>query len=458
MFRKILIFFVVAVFLTVPLYAQEEGEIPGILQEMETVEEEAFVEPVVIAEPEALEEEGLVSLDFRDAEIQNVLRILSLKSGVNIVTGPEVTGLVTIQLKDVPWKMALEVILETYGYGYQHKGEIITVTTIENLKKRREDAQLLADQEPLVTKTVILNYAKDATIVASIEKMKTSRGSVNYDDRTNALIILDIDSNVDLMGELIEQMDVPTPQVLIEAKIVETTIADDETLGVDWLALVSAEGSARPMTWPFTTSSDNKYLPDNIPATTAGFSYGTLNFSQVSAVFQMLRMRVDTNIVSNPRIVTLDNQEAVIDVGSEYPYPLKFFNDETGTWQLSDWEYKKIGVVLKVTPHVNNSGLITLDLNPKVTEILGFREDVESGSEAPELSNEEAKTQVMIKDGDTLVSAGLIKDKVIDTEKKVPFLGSIPFLGRAFRKTEKNITKTDLLIFVTPHIVTPDSQ
>ncbi len=457
MMKKICVIFVSAMLIASPVCAQEAMERSGV--ESPLIEQPRVGQAVeeIFDEGGAGEQEGEVSLDFRDADIQNVLRILALKSGVNIVTGPEVTGLVTIQLKDVPWKRALEVILETYGYGYQQKGEIISVTTIENLKKRREDAQLLAEQEQLVTKTFVLNYATASVVIASIEKMKTDRGSINYDDRTNALIVRDIESNVELIEGVIAQLDLPTPQVLIEAKIIETKISDDESLGVDWVAMVSASGSGRPMTWPFTTSSSNKYLPDDIPATTSGFTYGTLNFSQVSAVFELLRTRVDTNIVSNPRIVTLDNQEATIDVGSEYPYPLKFFNDETGTWQLSDWEYKKIGVVLKVTPHVNNAGLITLDVNPKVTEILGFRSDAESGSEAPELSNEEAKTKVMIRDGDTLVIAGLIKDKVIDTEHKIPFLGSVPFLGRLFRKTEKEVSKTDLLIFITPHIVTPES-
>src|SRR3989338_4681506 len=182
--------------------------------EMETVA------PVEQPTEAAYESSGLISLDFREADIQNVLRILAYKSGVNIVTGPEVTGLVTIQLKDVPWEQALMVILETYGYGYDRRGNIITVTTIENLKKRREDASVLAEQTPLVTQTFPVSYGKAADIITSLQKMKTDRGSINFDERTNTIIVQDIPEQAKLIGEVIAKLDRTTPQVLIEAKIV----------------------------------------------------------------------------------------------------------------------------------------------------------------------------------------------------------------------------------------------
>ncbi len=403
----------------------------------------------------SLSKEGNVSLDFREADIRNVLRILAYKSGVNIVAGPEVVGLVTIQLNDVPWVQALDVILSTYGYGYDRKGNIITVTTIENLKKRREDAQLLADQEPLSTKTYLLNYAKASEAVASIEKIKSPRGTVNFDERTNSLILRDIPGNLELIDDVINTLDKTTPQVLIEAKIIETDLNSDENLGIDWVVEATASGSARPTTYPFTTvSTATKYTPDPIPATEDGFSYGTLNFSQLQAVLELLRTRTDTNILSNPRIVTLDNKKASIVVGSQYPIPTYTYNEEQARLQVSGWEYMDIGVIFDVTPHVNNAGVVTLEIEPKVTDILDFV-TVENTS-LPRLSNESATTQVLIKDGQTLVIAGLIKDKTTDIKKRVPILGDIPILGLAFQKSEKNITKTDLLIFLTPHIITPD--
>jgi len=406
----------------------------------------------------SITEEGNVSLDFREADIRNVIRVLALKSGINIVMSPEVTGVVTIQLKDVPWKKALEIILQTYGYAYEQEDNIIFVTTIESLKKQREEARLLEEQEPLLTETFSLSFAEVADVIGSVEKMISDRGSININARTNMLIVTDVKDRIAQIDKVVQALDETTPQVLIEAKIVETVLDDDENLGVDWTMKVGVSGSARPHVWPFTTSSDNKYLPDDIPATESGFSYGTLNLSELSAVMELLKNRLDTNILSSPRIVTLDNEKASIDVGVEYPFPQKFFNEDTGTWQLSSWDYKKIGIILEVTPHVNNDQLVTLDIHPKITEIQGLITDSESGSTAPQLSNEETQTRVMIRNNETLVIAGLIKDKVTDRKKKVPFLGDIPLFGLLFQKTTKTVDKTDLIVFITPSIVTPNTS
>lgn len=401
---------------------------------------------------------GEVSLDFRDADIKNVLKILAFKSGMNIVASPEVVGMVTIQLKDVPWKQALDVILKTYGYASEQKGNIIVVTTIEDMKKRREDALLLAEQEPLETEIFMLNFGRASEIVESLEKMKSERGSVNFDERTNTLIVTDTETKIVMMSKIIKGLDATTPQVLIESKIVETVLDDTEHLGIEWTTQASLTGSSISHTFPFAPPViDNKYISDTITTTDSIITNGTLSLSNLQAVFKMLAERTDTNILSNPRIVTLDNHEARIDVGTEHPYPLKFFNDETGSWQLSGWEYKKIGIVLKVTPHVSQAaGIITLDVEPSITDNLGDVTDAASGSAVPKLSIEQASTKVMVKDGETLVIGGLVKDKAVDVKKKVPFLGDIPLLGKLFTKTSKEVDKTDLLIFITPTIITPE--
>ena len=399
--------------------------------------------------------QGNVTLGFREADIRNVLRILAYKSGVNIVPSPEVTGLVTIQLTDVPWEQALGVILETYGYGYDRKGNIIVVTTIENLKKRREDTQLLAEQEPLTTKTFILNFAKAAEVVTSIDKMKTPRGSVNFDTRTNAIIVRDTKTNMDLIGEIVPTLDATTPQVLIEAKIIETTLSNTENLGIDWVAKATLTGPKRPTIFPWSDET-SKHIPDQIPAAAASeFTYGTINLTQVQAILELLRSRSDTNILSNPRIVTVDNQKASIIVGTQYPIPTYTYNEQQAKLQVSGWDYKDIGIIFDVTPHVNNAGLVTLDIQPKITAILDFV-TVEN-TQLPRLSTESASTRVMVKDGDTLVIAGLIKSQDTNTKKKLPILGDIPIAGLIFQKSEKTKSKTDLLIFMTPHIITPDN-
>lgn len=420
------------------------------------VSAEAGLETPAPAEIQA-SPDGMVSLDFQDADIHNVLKVLAYKSGVNIVTGPEVNGVVTIQLKNVPWQKALEVILSTYGYGYEQKGNIITISSVENLKKRREDEKLLQDQEPLITKTFSLNFAKAADVVDSIAKIKSARGSVNFDQRTNTLIVRDVKAGVELMEGVVKTLDEVTPQVLIEARVVETSLDDSERLGIDWTMQGSIALAKRPTALPFTTHQETNQFPGPFPDPTATtFTYGTVDFSQLQAIFQMLKTRGETNILSNPKIVTLDNQTAKIVVGSQYPIPQYTYNTEQAKLQISGWEYKDIGVIFEVTPHVNNPGLITLDLHPVITSISGSA-TVENTT-LPQLSVEEANTKVMIENGQTLVIAGLIKDQTDITNKKVPFLGDIPVLGGLFKHKVTTKTKVELLIFLTPHIVTVKQQ
>ncbi len=422
------------------IYAQEvgveSGEASGDIQEKDL----------------AMTDEGMVSLDFRDADIKVVLKGLALKSGVNIVTSPEVSGTVTIKLKDVPWKEALDVILQTYGYASEQKGNIITVTTVEDLKLRRENKMLLAEQERLITRTFQLNFCKAADIIDSITSMKSERGRVNFDERTNMIIITDIEESINLIASVIKKLDKTTPQVLIEAKIIETNLNDTDNLGIEWSTKVSMSGSSRDISWPFKTGNTDNRFAGAVTAPTE-FAYGTLDFSQVSAVLEMLKARTDTNVLSNPRVVTLDNQTATIDIGTKYPIPGFQFNQDTGTLQTQSIDYKDIGILFRVTPHVSNAGYVTLDLEPEVSEISGTISF--EGVDVPLIYSKNAKTRVMVEDGNTLVIAGLIQSKDTDTVKKVPFLGDIPVLGYAFRKKEQLTEKTDLIIFVTPHIVTP---
>jgi general secretion pathway protein D len=279
----------------------------------------------------------------------------------------------------------------------------------------------------------------------------------------------DVESNLALFREVIKKLDSVTPQVLIEAKIIETTLNKSENLGIDWTLQAGVSGASRKTTFPFTRKgSEHEFLPladPNSTSTTGGattttspttITYGTLDFTTMSAVLQMLKTRADTNVISNPRIVTLDNQPAKIVVGSQYPVPQYIYNQENNALQVSGWNYLDIGVQFNVTPHVNNAQFVTVDIEPTVTDILGYV-TVQS-TQMPQLSTETAKTSVMIKDGDTLVIAGLIKDKKVDTRKKVPFLGDIPILGWAFQKKEYSSVKTEMLIFLTPHIITPSVE
>jgi type IV pilus assembly protein PilQ len=403
--------------------------------------------------------------DFRDADIRNVLKMIAYKSGANIIAGPEVVGLVNIQLQGVTWQKALEVIASTYGYGIEESDSVIMVTTLDNLKKRREDAKLLYDQEPLRTETIPLSFAKAEDIKGSLDKMKTERGSINFDKRTNSIIVSDVASSLVRIREMIrDYLDTPTPQVLIEAKIIETTLGKNDTLGIDWGLSASINGTQQATTFPLNNDYEWRFFPKGgvtaaAPSSPAALVYGTINFAGLSATLDMLKQRSNTNILSNPRIVTLDNQPARVQVGQQYPMPEYTTNQQTGVLQVSGWSYMDIGIIFMVTPHVNNAQMVTLDIEPKITQILSTLPTTASVSASmPVLSNEGVKTSVMIRNGDTLVIAGLIKDSVQKTVKRVPVLGYIPVLGWFFQHAVDTHTKTDLMILLTPHIITPSVE
>lgn len=382
-----------------------------------------------------------VTLDFKDADIKSVLKIISYKSGVNIVATPEVMGTVTIRLENVPWEQALDTIVRTYGFAYEWiSSKVIMVSTLEKLAEQRKVQEEAAAKEPLDTQTFVLNFTKAEDVKIAVEKLVSERGKITLEPRTNTLIIMDTKSNLIKIGQIIKGLDKITPQVMIEAKIIETTLGDLEKLGIDWTMKVTAKGAKRPTTFPFKrwdSGGDMYPVPEyeasfddegretvtsafpkrggimfpadhwslgSFPMAGAGeFLFGTLDFSQFQAVLEILNSRTDTNIISNPRITTLNNQEAKIIVGTIVPIPLYEYSTDTGTRIISGYENQKIGVQLVVTPNINEQKYITLDVVPSVDEITGW---TGPDNERPIISTRSATTKVMIKDGQTLVIGG----------------------------------------------------
>ncbi len=409
---------------------------------------------------------GNVTLDFKDADITNVLRILSYKSGVNIVAGKDVSGPITIRLTDVPWEKALNVILRTYGYTYEREENIIRVTTTENLER-----------EELATEVFPLNYADAANVPAAIEEMLSDRGSVKFDQRANLIIVTDIPTNIYKIKQVIEKLDMRTKQVNIEAKIIETTLDKDDKLGVNWTMQATATGAARPTTAPFHRGITGGHLyPDADTSAEAGddagafpsggktafplalpsnFTFGTLSFTSFQAVLEMLKSRADTKIISNPRVTTLDNKEAKITVATTYNIPTYERNDSTGNYEITGYDEKELGVILSVTPQINPEGYIVVKIEPEVSAFSTWDTFTTSGGtiQAPRFTTRKASTQVMVKNGETIVIGGLIKEQVTDRVYKVPILGDIPILSLLFKKKEKEVDTTDLLFFITVNIV-----
>lgn len=443
-----------------------------------------------------------ITLDFKDAEIQSVLRIISYKSGVNIVTTPDIIGNVTIRLVDVPWEQALETITKTCGFGFERLSDkIIMVSTLERLAQQRKSLQEAAAIEPLDTQSFVLNFSKAEDVKNSVEKLISPKGKITVESRSNTIIITDIKSNLKLVGDIIKSVDKATPQVMIEARIIETTLGTAEKLGINWTTQVTAAGAKRPTTIPFKRSSDANMFPDvkrqesysYEPATTTSaakevisvtsdfplipglpttfaefrnlgygsfpmsaasdFSFGTLDFSGFKAVLEVLSSRSDTKILSNPRITTLNNQEAKMLVGTIVPIPIYAYSKESGTQTITGYESLEIGIKLIVTPNINERNYITLSIKPSVDEITAW---TGPNNERPIVSTRSAETKVMIRDGQTLAMGGLISEKKIKSRRGIPILKDIPIICFLFSKKEDTIDRTELLIFITPRIVKDD--
>ena len=433
--------------------------------------EDQAVETVKAGESQAMETSpGNVTMDFKDADINNVLRILSYKSGMNIVSGKDVTGLVTIRLNDVPWEKALDVILRTYGYTYERESNIIRVTSSANL-----------ENEELITEVFPLNYADAKNVPDAIREVLSSRGKVKFDERSNVVIVTDISTNIYKIKQVIERLDMRTWQVNIEAKIIETTLDKDDKLGINWTSQVTASMASRPTTFPFSrkdaggeyfpvgeaaasgTTTVGKMQPGSLTsfpmAVPGNFAFGTIDFTAFKAVLEVLKTRTDTKIISNPKITTLNNQEATIHVGTSIYVPEYEESASTGSPVFKDMKKTELetGIKLRVTPHVNSKQEIVVDVVPEVST-LGEKTALATNSTgdtvyAWPVSIRTAKAQVMVKDGETIVIGGLIKETETDTVVKVPILGDIPILSLLFKKKEKGRESTDLLFFITVNLV-----
>jgi len=430
---------------------------------------------------------GNVTVNFKGADIRTVLSYISEVAGVDVIAAPDVKGVIDLRLTDKPWKVALDIIVRNYGFAYERNGDIIRVVTLDKLK-----------QEEAVTQAFPLNYGKAKEIVGSVEDMVGDRGNVLYDERTNMVLVTDIPTNVYNIGQIIQRLDRETDQVLIEARVLETVLDDDERMGIDWNIKITASGAKRPITFPFDYYDvDNDHLKKYSPLDQTGtdqtitgvggvsasnttaafpsvatgstafpyvdiaqssfknsFTFGTLDFSQFKAVLEMIKRRADTNIVSNPRIATMNNSPAYIIVGQTINMPKYERNSNTGKMEVSGYDAKDLGIKLKVTPHINEKSEITVDISPEISDFLRYDTlDASSGIVAPVFSSRQANTKVMIKDQDTIFIGGMIKENIIDVKKPIPFLGDllgdVPYLGLLVSKKEKVKQKTELIFFIT---------
>jgi type IV pilus assembly protein PilQ len=494
--HRLLISSTIVAFLSLnAIAADEKSAVDVNLPAAEVPTVKAPVSEETVKEAPAEIQPGNVTVNFKGADIRTVLSYISEVAGVDVVAAPDVKGVIDLKLTDKPWKVALDIIVRNYGFAYERNGDIIRVVTLDKLK-----------QEEAVTQAFSLNYGKAKEIVGAVEDMVGDTGSVLYDDRTNMVLVTDIPTNVYKIGQIVQRLDRETDQVLVEARVLETVLSDDERMGIDWNIKIAATGAKRPITFPFDYyHMDSIYLDKFAPlvqvgtgsttSTTSGaggvttvskyppgadgagsrskafpfvdytqdmfknsFTFGTLDFSQFRAVLEMIKKRADTNIVSNPRVATLNNNPAYIIVGQTINMPKYERNSTTGKMEVSGYEAKDLGIKLKVTPHINEKGEITVDIAPEISDFLRYDTlDASSGIVAPVFSTRQANTKVMIRDQDTIFIGGMIKENIVDVKKPVPFigdlLGDVPFLGLLVSKKEKVKQKTELIFFITVKLI-----
>lgn len=446
--------------------------------------------------------EGNVTLDFKEADIQNVLRVLSYKSGVNIVASKEVQGTVTMRLVDVPWEQALAVILRTYGFAYEREGNIITVSTVDGLKELREKQKELSEIEPVTTRVFTLQFIDAVDAKKLLEAQLSSQGKISVLEvtgqkgwefgavkagateeeegkarrlrevaRSRALVVTDTPTYLDRIAKVLKEIDIKPNQILIEARIMEVNRDVLKDLGVEFETNPTSTGAPGSVnvgaghregritsshyTLGVTPSVFGSKATGLTPANTGlQVLYRRLFGKQFEILISALEEDVRTNTLSAPRILTLSGQEAVILVGTKFPIVDSQVSGTSGTTSFTLKYYQDIGIQLYVVPQASGEDkFINMIIHPVVSEKTDELSISTSIAKYPILQTREAETQIIMEDGETIVIGGLLKDVKKKGKIGIPVLSDIPIVGAFFSRRTTDIEKIDLLIFITARIV-----
>ena len=429
------------------------------------------IEPMSLSQQEELENKKTytgdpISLDFQDVPVRQVLQIIAQVNGFNLVTTDTVTGNVTISLSGVPWDQALDMILRVKGLDKRLEGNILLIAPTEELTARETQAlqskKQVSDLAPLSTVNISVNYAKAANLATILKSSEggilSERGTVTVDERTNTMLIRDTLPSIDEARKMIDALDIPVKQVLIESRMVTVLDNVDEELGVRW-GLSDRESDsgvsgsiegAETIAGGSIPSIDDR-LNVNLPVSGAT---GTIGFQIASLVdgtildleLSALESENKGEIIASPRITVANQQEAYIEQGTEIPYVQATSSGATSV------EFKKAVLSLRVTPQITPDNRIILDL--VVTQDTRGETVSTSTGDAVAIDTQEIKTQVLVENGETIVLGGIFQQTSTDSVSKVPLFGDLPFLGVLFRNTSEFQEKRELLIFVTPKIIT----
>jgi type IV pilus assembly protein PilQ len=420
-----------------------------------------------------------IDLDLKDADIHNILRLLADVGRVNIVTADDVSGNVTIRMRNVPWDQALDVVLQAKGLGMVRQGNLIRVAPLAALQKERELRLTQQKQEldlaPLETRLIPVSYASADELQARAKDFLSPRGSLAVDTRTNVLIARDVTGNLNHIEELVRSLDTQTPQVLVEARIVEATSRYLRDVGIQWggdATFSEATGNPTGVAFPsrvgvaggnydsltptaglspFQRNLPNPNFAVNLPATVGtgqggalGLSFGSVdnNFNlgvRLSAAEATGMLR----IVSSPRILTLDNRDARISQGTLIP-----FSQVSAQGVQTTFQEAKLQLLVK--PHVTADGSVAMHVRVNRDEP-DFNQTSARGD--PTILKREAETDLLVMDGHTAVIGGIFTRNTGRNLDQVPFFGDIPVLGILFQRRRASDQRNELVIFITPRIV-----
>ena len=456
---------------------------------------------ISISKPELLREPTLeervysgepLSMEFQDVEIRSVLDILAQFTEMNIVASDSVAGNITLRLINVPWDQALDIILKSKNLGKRENGNVILVAPATELAEQEarelEAQQAVESFAPLRTEYIRLSYAKAQDVLTLISQgsgssggssnraddnnsLLSNRGTVTVDERTNTLIVKDVADSIENIHKLISKIDIPVRQVMIEARIVSATDSFSKEIGVRWGILSNGAannrnllvGGSNQTLWDLkefdveTTTVNGQTVsypsyditrPDNLNvdlgvANPAGsIAFGLLSMSDVMLDLELSALQADNRgeVISTPKILTADKQTAKVSSGTQIPYQEASASGATTT------SFKEAALSLEATPNITPDGKIGLQLlitNGTPTII----------NNQVAIAEDSISTNVIIEDGQTVVLGGVFKNRTSNGVDKVPFLGDLPYIGRAFRKDVRSNAKEELLIFVTPKLI-----
>ena len=392
-----------------------------------------------------------VTLEFADADVRKIFQLLSEVSGKNFILGDDVTGNISLKLVNVPWDQALYIILDTKELESRESGNVLTIKKKGKFKSAYDEEleikKSLARGIELKTETFSVNYSDVESISSQFNGLKTDRGVISVDKRTGSVIVKDVPLALDDMRKLLKQLDVPERQVMIEARIVEATSTFTRSLGVNW-GVHQRDGSAsflgiNQMDTSFGGLANAAAATSGVsgqPGVAMGISFGKLT-SNIS-----IDMRLNAaasagliKIISSPKVATLNHKAAKISQGQQIPYQ----NTTATTGAVTAFVAATLS--LEVTPHINANGTIVMKIDAK--------NDAPGTGSPPPINTKQATTELLLRDGETTVIGGIFVDSEQDGSDGIPYLMDIPYIGSLFSSNSKTKTKTELLIFVTPRIL-----